>query len=235
MRDHRATLSILLLPFCLGCPNSEDVRVPRVDNTPPSVEATLFYRGEIQARSGGEMAPFDRSIAEEDEDLLFVPGGVAVDDGGVSRIEVTYRTSLECYDFEGIEPEERTLIGSTGLQSESWIAEQEGEIGSTVQNSLSTGQPMRMSQFQCDDGWTLSSATILWRVEAEDFHGNIGSYGEGGPPPLSNTAWPTVTYFVARLDPHSRLCLQCRASRLTSGLCARCPSEEEVDQPPPLP
>lgn len=69
-----------------------------------------------------------------------------------------------------------------------YVETQTGGVGSTVSNGLWVGEPFRASfHFWRCGGGTADAVLLKWRVWAEDFHGNVSTYGTADTPAM--IAW----------------------------------------------
>lgn len=169
----------LLLAVALGLPGCDyfsEVTVPGTDTGPPAAIASVFSDGEYiefdyRLGGGGGLA-----YLTHDADAWLVGIGAAYDVGGVRELSMWRQIRVSCPGVGLIDDEEI------------YVKTQTGGVGSTVSNGLWLGEPFNASsEFWRCGGGTPDVVQLKWRVWAEDFHGNVSTYGTSDTPAV--IAW----------------------------------------------
>lgn len=174
--------------FCLavaalastGCEYFSTTTVPASDTQLPFAAVALYFDGDHEELRFGR-----RSVAESfnTEEFNYVTSDplkpyfaitAGVDGGGVREVRMWSRVYYRC------------LWGDVSVKIiEPWTSQtvqQEGSIGSTVDNGLYTWRPFVARNYfssleRCDGGGF--RITMQWYGSAEDFHGNYTYFGAG--------------------------------------------------------
>ncbi|MGN6105873.1 MAG: hypothetical protein ACTHU0_12275 [Kofleriaceae bacterium] len=145
-----------------SCEHFDDIVIPAIDTTPPTVINGVQKPGE--ANDGYTInGYYDEQLT--DPNLSVIALATGIDSGGVRRLSVSWTIDRTCTN------------GSVSVLVAPLVATetetQPGAVGSTVSNGIWLARSFRASQYGCPSGTWPTWVGLSWTTEAEDFAGGI--------------------------------------------------------------